>query len=152
MAHHIRMVGAGQGTRLDTVDSVATEKVASADTGGTYELFEIDAPVGSGIPPHRHEWAEAYYVLDGTLDVVVGSRTFRMGPGDTVSVPPRAAHTFSVSSPTCRFLSFSLGDGAGRLFADLDIEVPDGPPEEAIPVVLTVAERHGVTFLVDHVG
>jgi mannose-6-phosphate isomerase-like protein (cupin superfamily) len=152
MAHHIRMVGAGQGTHLDAVDSVATEKVAAADSDGTYELFEIDAPAGSGIPPHRHGWAEAYYVLDGALDVVVGARTFHMGPGDTVSVPPRAAHTFTVRSATCRFLSFSLGDGAGRLFADLDLEVPDGPPAEAVPVVIAVAERHGVTFLVDRVG
>jgi quercetin dioxygenase-like cupin family protein len=146
MAHHIRMVGADEGTRLDAVDSVATEKVASIDTAGTYELFEIDAPAGSGIPPHRHEWPEAYYVLDGLLDVAVGARTFRMGPGDTITVPPRAAHTFSVTSERCRFLSFSLGDGAGRLFADLDLEVPDGPPEEVVPVVLAVAERNGVTF------
>jgi quercetin dioxygenase-like cupin family protein len=141
------MVGAGTGTRLDTVDSVATEKVAAADTAEAYELFEIDAPAGSGIPPHRHAWPEAYYVLEGDLDVAVGARTFRMGPGDSITVPPHAAHTFSVTSPGCRFLAFSLGDGAGRLFADLDLEVPDGPPEEAVPVVLEVAARHGVTFL-----
>src|SRR5689334_2842307 len=106
MPHHIRMVGADAGTRLDTVDSVATEKVAAADTADRYELFEIDAPAGSGIPPHRHDWAEAYYVLDGALDVIVGGRSFRMGPGDTVTVPPRAAHTFSVATPRCRFLAF----------------------------------------------
>lgn len=152
MPHHTRLVPAGSGTRLDTVDAVATEKVSAADTAGTYELFDIEAPAGSGIPPHRHDWAEAYYVLEGTLDVVVGARTYRMGPGDTVTVPPRAAHTFTASAPGCRFLAFSLGDRAGQLFADLDLEVPDGPLERAVPVVLAVAERHGVTFLVDRIG
>jgi len=152
MAHRIRMVGAGAGTRLDTVDSVATEKVAAADTGETYELFEIDAPGGSGIPPHRHEWPEAYFVLDGALDVAVGGRSFHMGPGDTLTVPPRAVHTFSVPTPRCRFLSFSLGAGAGRLFAELDLEVPDGPPDQVVPVVIEVAARHGVTFVPDRPG
>ncbi len=147
MAHHTRMIDAGAGTRLDTVDSTATEKVASRDTSATYELFEIEAAAGGGIPPHRHDWAEAYYVLDGSLHVTVGARQFRLGPGDTLTVPPNAAHTFTVVSPTCRFLAFSLGAAMGRLFTDLDAEVPDGPMDEIVPVMIEVATRHGVAFV-----
>ena len=50
--------------------------------------------------------ARAFYEALG--GVVVGARTFRMGPGDTVTVPPRAAHTFTAPEPGCRFLAFSL--------------------------------------------
>jgi quercetin dioxygenase-like cupin family protein len=147
MPHRTRFVAAGAGTRLDTVDSIATEKVVGDDTAGSYELFEIEAAQDGGIPPHRHDWAEAYYVLDGRLDVTVGARRHPLGPGDTLTVPPMAAHTFVVTSDRCRFLAFSLGPSMGRLFADLDLEVPDGPPEQVIPVVVEVAERHGVSFV-----
>ena len=51
MPHHIRMVPAGSGTRLDTVDAVATEKVSAADTAGTYELFDIEAPAPIVVAP-----------------------------------------------------------------------------------------------------
>jgi len=147
MPQHIRMVEAGGGTRLDTVDSTAIQKVAADDTAGAYELFEIHAAEGSGIPPHRHDWPEAYHVLEGALDVTVGARTFAMVVGDTLTVPSMAAHTFTVTTPTCRFLAFSLGDAMGRLFGDLDLEVPDGPLEQALPVVFEVAARHGVSFV-----
>jgi quercetin dioxygenase-like cupin family protein len=147
MPHRTRLVEAGAGTRLDTVDSIAIEKIAAADTAGSYELFEIHAVEGTGIPPHRHDWAEAYHVLEGVLEVTVGGRTSRMHPGDTVTIPPSALHTFSVPTPRCRFLSFSLGEALGLLFAELDLEVPDGPPEQAYPVVVEVATRHGVSFV-----
>jgi quercetin dioxygenase-like cupin family protein len=147
MAHRTRLTVAGDGTRLHTVDSTATEKVGADDTDGSYELFEVDAPRGSGIPPHRHPWAEAYYVLDGTLDVVIGARTLPLGPGDTVTVPPNAAHTFAVTSERCRFLAFSLGGAMGELFADLDANVPEGPLEVLGPRIAEVAAAHGVSFL-----
>jgi quercetin dioxygenase-like cupin family protein len=148
MPHRISQVPAGGGARLDTVDAIATEKVASRDTDGTYELFEIDAGEGSGVPPHRHPWPEAYYLLEGELTVLVGRRTIVLTPGDSLTVPPDAVHTFTVSSPTVRFLAFSLTDGTGRLFRDLDRTVPsDRPIEEIAPLLMEVATRNGVRFV-----
>lgn len=148
MAHRIRYCDTGDGARLNTIDSTATVKVAAEDTDGDYELFEIDAPVGSGIPPHRHAWAEAYYVLSGALTVQVGARHLDLTPGATVTVPPNAAHTFTVSAPGTKFLAFSLTAASGHLFADLDRSVPtDRPIEEVIPLVMEIAARNGVEFL-----
>jgi quercetin dioxygenase-like cupin family protein len=148
MAHHIRFRDAGDGVRLNTVDSIATVKVSAADTDGVYELFEIDAPVGSSTPPHRHPWAEAYYVLSGALTVQVGARQLALGAGASVTVPPNAAHTFEVTEPGTRFLAYSLTAGSGELFADLDRTVPaDRPIEEVVPLLLEVAARNGVEFV-----
>jgi quercetin dioxygenase-like cupin family protein len=148
MAHHIRFSDAGDGVRLNTVDSIATVKVAATDTDGEYELFEIDAPVGSGIPPHRHPWAEAYYVLSGALTVQVGARHMALGAGASVTVPPNAAHTFTVSEPGTRFLAYSLTPASGELFADLDRTVPgDRPIEEVVPLLIEVAARNRVEFV-----
>jgi quercetin dioxygenase-like cupin family protein len=148
MAHRIVHVVAGEGTRLNTVDSTATVKIAAADTDAEYELFELEAPEGSEVPPHRHRWAEAYYVLDGDLGVQIGGRRYELGPGDTVTIPPNAVHTIAPDGGTCRFLVFSLTAGSGTLFADLDRSVPTDQPIEAIvPVLLEVARRNGVSFV-----
>lgn len=149
MVNRIVHVPAGEGRRLNTVDSIATVKIAAADTGEQYELFELEAPDGSEVPPHRHPWAEAYYVLSGDLGVQVGGRRYLLRPGDTVSIPPNAVHTISPDGGgSCRFLVFSMTAGSGTLFADLDRSVPtEGPIETIIPVVLEVAQRNGVSFV-----
>jgi quercetin dioxygenase-like cupin family protein len=141
-------VPAGEGPRLNTVDSVATVKIGAADTNEEYELFELEAPDGSEVPPHRHPWAEAYYVLNGDLGVQVGGHRYQLGPGDTVSIPPNAVHTIAPNGGKCRFLVFSMTAGSGTLFADLDRSVPTDEPMEAIvPVLLEVAERNRVSFV-----
>jgi quercetin dioxygenase-like cupin family protein len=148
MPNRVIHTAAGDGVRLNTVDSIATVKVAAADTTDEYELFEIEAPEGPGVPRHRHPWAEAYYVLDGTLDVQVGARTYRMSTGDSITVPPNVVHSIASCDGVCRFLAFSLTAGTGALFADLDRTIPtDKSIEEIVPLVLSVAERNGVSFL-----
>jgi len=97
---------------------------------------------------HRHPWAEAYYVLEGSLDVQVGARRFRLEPGGTITVPPNAVHAIAPSGGPCRFLAFSLTGGTGSLFADLDRSVPANEPIETIvPIIIGVAERNGVSFV-----
>ncbi len=148
MSHKVIHTAPGNGTRLNTVDSFATVKIAAADTDDQYELFEVEAPQGPGVPPHRHPWAEAYYVLDGAMDVRVGARVVTLEPGASITVPPNAIHTIEATSPTVRFLAFSQTPGTGRLFQDLDDTIPAGEPDEAtIALIVEVATRNNVTFI-----
>lgn len=148
MPNRIVFNPAGRGQRLNTVDSTATVKISAADTSDSYELFEIDAPEGPGVPPHRHPWAEAYYVLEGHLRVQVGQQRYDLEPGSSITVPPNAIHTTASVGGSCRFLAFSLTSGTGSLFADLDRSVdPSRPMDELVPVILAVAERNGVSFV-----
>jgi quercetin dioxygenase-like cupin family protein len=147
MSHRLIHTPAGDGPQLFTVDSIATVKIHAADTDGAYELFELETPDGMTVPPHRHPWAEAYYVLDGTLTVRVGAREFQLAPRDAITVPPAAVHTTETVGGPCRFLAFSLTGGTGALFADLDRSIPrDQPIDQIAPLLLSVAERNGVTF------
>jgi len=147
MANRVTYTPAGTGDRLFTVDSTATVKIFAADTDGAYELFELESPQGAHVPPHRHPWAEAYYVLAGTLDVQIGARHYRLTAGDSITIPPSAVHNTSTVGGASRFLAFSLTAGTGALFTDLDRAIPrDRPIEEIAPLLLTVAERNGVSF------
>ncbi|MEU6409950.1 cupin domain-containing protein [Microbispora sp. NPDC046933] len=139
---------AGEGRELFTVDSTATVKVGAEHTDGEYELFEIDGERGAFVPPHRHPWPESYYVLHGRMSVQVGSKRYEMGPGESITVPTGAVHTIEVRSKAVKFLAFSLTDGTGKLFADLDANVPPGRPmEELAPLVTEIAERNRTSFI-----
>ncbi|HYN29994.1 MAG TPA: cupin domain-containing protein [Dermatophilaceae bacterium] len=144
LPHHS---ASGQGTQLAALDAVHTVKIGAAETEGLYELFEIDVPRGHTVPPHRHAWLEAYYVLHGRMGAHVDDTGYELGPGSSLTVPPYALHTLSPLSPSLGFLVFTLTDAMGAFFADLDRHVPHGRPlEDVVPLVLEVAGRHGVTF------
>ena len=64
---------------------------------------------------HRRH-AEAFYVLEGEVTVIVGGRELRAGPGDWVSLPPGIPHSVALTgAEPVRFLNIhapSRGFGA----------------------------------------
>ena len=69
---------------------------------------------GAGAPLHFHEEVdEVIVVLDGTLDVLVGEERMLVGKNQTISVPARTPHAFTVVSPEgARFIAFLPKQGA----------------------------------------
>ena len=125
-----------------------TVKIDAAHTGGAYEVFEVDAPRGPATPLHRTNWPKAYYVLQGRMLVQVEDEGYDLTPGASVTIPPNALHTFTVLSPSTKFLAVSLTDAMGRFQSDLDASVPrDRPLEEAMSELSAVLSRHDVTVL-----
>jgi hypothetical protein len=56
-------------------------------------------------------------------------------------------HTFTVHTPSVKFLAVSLTDAMGRFFRDIDRAVPGGTPlEVAAPLLQEVVRRHGITL------
>ena len=108
-----------EGQLLLGLGSTMTVKATSDDTGGTMEWVLIESGPGGDVIPHRHPWGEAYYVLDGSMEVQVGARRHVASAGDFVMIPPRAVHSFRVLSDCVRFLHVSVGYGATAMFRDL---------------------------------
>jgi predicted RND superfamily exporter protein len=78
--------------------------------------------------------------------VQVEDEGFDLGPGSSIAIPPGALHTFTVLSPTTKFLVVSLTGAMGSFHADLDATVPhDRPIEQATPEIQQVLGRHDVT-------
>jgi quercetin dioxygenase-like cupin family protein len=133
---------------LTAPDAGLTVKIDSAHTNDQYELFEVDAPRGPATPLHRTGWPKAYYVLSGRMIVQVDDEGFDLGPGSSITIPPGALHTFTVLSPTAKFLAMSLTGALGRFFADLDASLPYGRPvEEVMQESRQVLRRHDVTVV-----
>jgi quercetin dioxygenase-like cupin family protein len=146
MTHQVQHNAAGEGVELAAPDGVLTVKIDGGHTADTYELFEVDALRGPTAPPHREEWAKAFYVLSGRMIVQVEDEAIDLGPGSSITIPPGALNTFTVLSPTARFLTLSLTGAMGRFLIDLDATVPRGRPvEEVAQQLQEVLSRHGVT-------
>jgi quercetin dioxygenase-like cupin family protein len=70
------------------------------------------------------------------MAVLVDGEIYDMAPGSSVTIPANATHTFTVHTPSARFLAVSLTDAMGKFFRDLDTAAN---PLEA-------AARHGITM------
>jgi quercetin dioxygenase-like cupin family protein len=77
--------------------SVITLLADADDTGGklTSNLTHFE-PGNAGAPPHQHSrGAELFYVLDGSLQMLLGGEVTVFGKGDLVVVPPGMHHAFA---------------------------------------------------------
>jgi quercetin dioxygenase-like cupin family protein len=69
---------------------------------------------GVGAPMHfHHEADEVIVVLEGTLDIQLGDERHIVGPNNTISIPARTPHAFTVTGPeSARILVFMPRQGA----------------------------------------
>lgn len=129
------------GARLGVVGNVVRVLATGAETGGAYEIFELEGPEGSGPPPHAHPWAEAYVVIDGEAEVYLDGTHLTAQPGSFVQVPPRVRHAYRITSKTAKFVVITSPAGASDFFAELDAET--GGSCEDMAKIAAVALRHG---------
>jgi mannose-6-phosphate isomerase-like protein (cupin superfamily) len=104
----------GEGARtLWVLGELLTHKIPSHKTGGAYALFEATANPGSGPPPHvHHREDEAFYVLEGEYQFLVGGETLSAEEGSLLYAPKGTLHAHK-----------NVGEGVGRL---LMIQTPGG--------------------------
>ncbi len=103
-------------THLGIGAGTYTILVSGAQTAGAYTLIDMLVPVG-GPPPHRHDFEELFFVLEGELDVTFRDETHRLRPGQVLNIPANAPHGFRVASPTpARFLCLCLPAGQEEFF------------------------------------
>ena len=87
-------------------DILWTVLVDGEQTDGRYSVMEQLMPEGSGPPPHVHAFNdEWFYVMDGVMDMTVGSENVIASKGVSVWIPRNTVHAFKVTSPTCHVLN-----------------------------------------------
>jgi quercetin dioxygenase-like cupin family protein len=102
--------------------------------------------VGTG--PHYHEHhVDAFYVIEGELEILCGTETLRAGAGTSVAVPPGVVHGFTSSeshdrtrylnlhAPDSGFIEYLRRRVAGDKtagFDSIDVDEPRGPAEADI--------------------
>lgn len=65
-----------------------TAKVRGAQTGDAYTVLELVLPPGAGAPLHVHQREdEAFYVIDGVVEIQHGGQTYTAEAGAVVVLP-----------------------------------------------------------------
>ena len=125
-----------------------------ADTGGKYCLLELSLASGMSVPRHTHTREdEAYYVLSGELEVVVGDEVFILSVGDTLIAPRNIPHRLRNSgNDENHYLIMFSPSGFEEFLKVTALPAPDNavaptkPPAVAVRNVLELAADYGIQF------
>ena len=127
-----------------------------AETDGAYFVMEGLVPPGGGPPPHIHyNQTEAFYIVEGQLEIKVDDQVHVAKAGDFVHVSKGTPHRFVNRSqtPSKIVLTFVPAGDAEQFFREAfeettDRHAPPPPLDDAfIQRMLAAAERHDIEFL-----
>ena len=140
------IVKAGERAPLNVLGMPLTMLCEASETSGNWSLFEEEVPFGMGPPPHRHDWDEAYYILEGEVDFEVDGASVKSAKGDFNYLPRNTVHGFKgASSKPARVLIFAAPAHGSEFFRELNEEVRNLPEDGAkIP---NIGGRHGIHFM-----
>jgi quercetin dioxygenase-like cupin family protein len=112
---------------------VFTMKATSAETGGSFAMWEDQVVRGKTTPLHTHpELDEAIYVVEGEVLVHVDGEEHRVGERGLFVAPRGVPHAFLVTSETARLLAV-MTPGAGEAFYRSVSEPANCEPDPSRP-------------------
>lgn len=142
------VLGPGEGTTYAVGTATSVFKATRESTAGSFSLAEVTIRPGtSGPPPHSHrQLLDSFYVLTGTLTVLLGDEEVEAGPGTYACAPPGVVHTFANrSSEPVRFLNLNTPGGWEDYIRDLAAAAPAGRPPDP-RLTGEILARHDVVF------
>ena len=151
----VKHLPAGQGRAFALMGSTLSFKDEPEDNDQAPFTFEHRMPAVSGVPPHREPNHEAFYVLEGVLEVEADGIRYQLRPGDFLSLPPGVVHALQNPGPGWMRVLTAVSPGCGhvRFFstAGAPIDDPLNPPETSAPAdpdqIMAIARECGLEFL-----
>lgn len=142
----------GEGEAIWMLNSLVTIKATADETGGAYSFCEQEVTPDGNPPTHVHRDAdEAFYVLDGEVELEVDGETVVARRGTFAFAPRGVPHTYRVRSATARLLVVGSPGGLDRFFAavgepagERTLPAPAAPDVER---VVAVAAAHAIDVL-----
>ena len=131
--------------------------LSGKDTGGVYCLLKLRVAPGKGVPRHTHTREdEAYFVLSGELESIVGGEVFTLRAGETLIAPRNIPHQLRNSGKIDNhyLIMFSPAGFEDFLIATSvpapdDAVAPTEPPAVAVRNVFELAAAYGIQFGTD---
>jgi quercetin dioxygenase-like cupin family protein len=128
-------VRSGEGLSVRWGPAGSVRILAGTDTtDGLFSIVESTEEPGSAAPLHVHHGeAEAFYILDGEIELTCGEQTLTAAAGDFVYTPKDVPHKYTVAGeqPARVLLLFSR-PGFEAFFAEAGTpfdQPPAGPPD-----------------------
>ena len=133
----------GQGTIYSARGSKMAFKALYETTGGAFSFMERDLPVGNRRPqPHNHKGPEGFYVLEGSVEFILGRKSRIGGPGFWALAASGVSHTFGNAGDSPARLLIIHSPAADTYFAELEALWKDSTPTPEQERELM--KRHGI--------
>jgi quercetin dioxygenase-like cupin family protein len=139
-------------TSVHFLGNILTFRARYADTKGNFTVIEVYTAPNAGPPPHTQSDQEAFLILEGRYEIVVGDEVRHCGPGEFVHVSPGTMHTFRniADTPSKMLLINFPGDLHEEFFMAVGEPVLTGttifpeitPPD--VPKIVATAARFGI--------
>ena len=116
----------------------------AGDNGKPFEVHLQHGVAGGGPPPHHHPWDEAFYVLEGEVELLLGDTRQVLSTGAFVHLPAGTVHGYCNISERASILGIVSDPRGGELFAALDANVKSLPDD--LHKLIETSERYGVVW------
>ncbi|MFC5760806.1 cupin domain-containing protein [Rhizobium sp. GCM10022189] len=152
--------GAAAPMTVHFLGNILTFRARYADTKGSFTVIEVYTAPNAGPPPHTQTDQEAFLVLEGRYEIIVGDETKHCGPGDFVHVSPGVMHSFrNIDSKPSRMLLINFpGDLHEEFFVAVGDPLAPGTttfPPMGVPDVGKIVEtaaRFGIDIPLPPMG
>ena len=109
-------VATGKGEARWWFGQLAEIKATAADTGGQFTLVEVTSPPRYQGRRHvHHKEDEAFWLLEGDLNLEVGGHLIEMQAGDYAFGPRDIPHSYTTGDTGCRVLFILTPGGFEKL-------------------------------------
>ncbi len=138
---------AQEGKRLNILGDPFICKAVGEDTTNSWALFEATVLPGSVVPDHRHDgFDEAFYILDGELEMSLEGETMAVSPGYFINIRRGTVHGYrNTSSRAARYLTWAHPAGIEHFYEEISENVKRVP--EDLEKVLSIAEKHQIQIM-----
>ncbi len=142
-----KVIKGSNGKLLSVLGSPVTIKLRGEDTGGAFSQVIAGANPNDGPPLHvHHNEDEAFYVLEGELEIRIGDELHAATPGTLVYGPKGIPHTFrNVGSTYAEMLVTLIPAGFENFFEEAHELGLAGPPQ--VDDVVAAGRKYDLDFL-----
>ncbi|MBW6424052.1 cupin domain-containing protein [Rhizobium sp. XQZ8] len=132
--------------------NILTFRARYADTKQTFTVIDVLTAPNAGPPPHTQTDQEAFLVMEGLYEIIVGDEVRQCGPGEFVHVSPGVMHAFrNIADTPSRMLLINFpGDLHESFFVAIGDPLPAGTTEfpemqaPDVPKIVATAARFGI--------
>lgn len=113
--------------------TVYTIIVSTNDTANRLLVAEMEMLAGFEPPRHVHEHEDELFIIhEGRMSVFSGTEIFEVGPGDSVWLPRKIAHHYTIHTNSVKATFIASPGNIEQFFEAISIETEAGvqPPLE----------------------
>lgn len=137
----------GEGKQLGIMGDPFVCKAVGEDTDNDWSLFEATVMPGSVVPEHKHEeFDEAFYILEGNLEMSMDGETLNAAPGHFVNVRRGTVHGYrNTTDAPARYLAWTHPAGIEHFYEEISANVKRLPDD--LGKVLSIASKHRIQIM-----